>query len=360
MENPAKLKITILSAVLLLILIAAYLWQAGSWSQRAAPLASPLQKITISTLPIYTPGLLFVAQAKGYFQEHGLEVAIQLFQTGQLSLQQMQAGRVGIAHFSDFVFVDAIFKGAKSLRCLGSIAGADLNHLLALKDRGILQPGDLQGKSVGVTRGTIAEFFLGRFLTFNNLSLKDVKVTYLKPSEMAEALASNRVDAVMVWDPVTYEIKKRLGEKIISWPGHTGQKFYNVLASTEEFIKARPGALEGLFRALAQAETFIKKNPEESLAIIAKEVNLDQAVFKADWRRSDYELSFDQSLAIVMEDEARWMMHNKLTGETRLPDFLNYFDVAPLARADPGAAQIIIPRDERGGAPAQSGTGQER
>lgn len=355
----SKIKIAILAPVLLLVVIGGYLWQTGSLAPKPASPPGPPEKITISTLPIFTPGLLFVAQEKGYFRDNGLEVTIKIFQTGPMGIEQLQAGQIDIAYVADFVLVGEIFKGHKSLRCLGSIAAADIVDLMALKDRGIRQPGDLEGKRIGVARGTIAEFFLGRFLTFNHLTLKDVEISYLRPDEMAEALAKGLVDAVMVWDPVTYDIIKQLGGRIINWPGQSNQKFYNVLVSTDKFIQSNSSALEKLFRALSQAEIFIKNNRDESLDIIAKQISLDKSVFKADWLNSDYELSFDQSLLIAMEDEARWIIKNKLTEHTRLPNFLNYCCVEPLAKVNPKAVKVIIPKDEGGIAPAPAGKRQE-
>ncbi len=353
-----KVKIAVLASVLLLVVIAGYLWQAGFRTRPNKPYAGPVEKITLGTLPIYTPSLLFIAQEKGYFKENGLDVTIKLFQTGQIGMEEMQAGHIDIAHFSDFVLVDAIFKGATSLRGLGSIVAADINHLLARKDQGISQPRDLKGKKIGVPQGTIAEFFLGTFLTLNNLSFNDVKIIYLAPSEMSEALAQERVDAVMIWDPVTYNIKKRLGDRIISWPGQSNQKFYNVLVTTAEFAQNRSRTLERLFQALTQAETFIKNNPDESIEITAKRINLDQSLFNTDWHNSNYELSLDQSLLIAMEDEARWLIQNRLTDRTEVPDYLDYIDAGPLAKVDPKAVRIIIPKDER--PPGPAGTGPER
>ena len=48
-----------------------------------------------------------------------------------------------------------------------------------------------------------------------------------------------------------------------------------------------------------------------------------------------------------MEDKARWMINNKLTGQTRLPDFLDYLYVDPLAKVAPKAVQVVIPKNER-------------
>jgi NitT/TauT family transport system substrate-binding protein len=356
----SKAKIAVLASILLLVVLAVYLWQAGSRPQKADPPPGPPEKITISALPIGNAALLLIAKAKGYFQDNGLEASISFFQTGPLGLDQLKAGRIDVAHVADFVLVNEIFKGAKSLRCLGSIAEVDQIHVIVRKDQGILQSGDLRGRRIGVPLGTIAEFFLGRFLTFNNLSLRDVEVVDLHPSEMMEAMANGKVNAVMVWEPYVYEIKNRLGDKVVSWLGQSGQKFHNVLVSSREFIQTRPEALVRLFRTLDQAQTFLKSNREESLEIVAQQLKVDPAILKTEWLQGEYELSFDQSLVITMEDQARWMINNKLTDQTRLPDFLDYFYVETLAKVNPKAVQVIIPKDERPVAPAPTAPGQER
>ena len=48
------------------------------------------------------------------------------------------------------------------------MATAETVHLIARKDR-IAALGDLKGKTIGVTRGSAGEFFLGRLLNFGRL-----------------------------------------------------------------------------------------------------------------------------------------------------------------------------------------------
>jgi NitT/TauT family transport system substrate-binding protein len=331
----------VLSIALALIVIGrTYLWQASS----VKTYAGPVEKITVGTLPIYTPGLLFIAQVKGYFKDNGLDVTLKFFPTGPIGIEQLKAGRIDIAYVSDFVFVDEIFKGAESLRCLGSIAAADINYVLARKDKGVRQPSDLRGRRIGVPRGTIAEFFLGRFLAFNDLSLRAVEIVDLSPANLKEALVNNQVDAVLVWEPWVYDLKRHLGDKLVIWSGQNRQKFYNILVSRDEFVKARPEALERLFQALDRAETFIKANRYESIEIIARQIKIDQSLFKTDWLNSKYELSFNQSLLLTMEDEGRWMISNGLVDKNILPNYLNYIYVDALYKAKPKAVNLVIPK----------------
>jgi ABC-type nitrate/sulfonate/bicarbonate transport system substrate-binding protein len=123
---------------------------------------------------------------------------------------------------------------------LGAIAAAEDHQVISRKDRGISAPGDLRGKRIGALRGTSMEFFMGRFLTFNDLGLGDVEFLNLQPSDQEEALLTGRVDAVVVPEYWANKIEQRLGDKIISWPAQGGQKFYWLLMSTDDLPKPGP------------------------------------------------------------------------------------------------------------------------
>jgi NitT/TauT family transport system substrate-binding protein len=317
-----------------------------------------MEKITISTSLSTVTGMLLIAQEKGYFGDSGLDVTFKFLPSGNVGVEQVMAGQVDIAAFTEFVLVSGIFAGGESLKCLGAIAAAEDTQVIARKDQGIRQPGDLKGKLIGVFRGSNSEFFLGRFLTFNGLSIKDIKIENLDPSAMGEALAGGKTDAVMVWEPWANNIMTRLVDETVSWPGQGGQKYYWLLVTTNQLIQARPGVLERLFRALKRAEIFIKNHKEESIGIVAAYIRTPPAVLKSFWSKYEYALSLDQALLIAMEDEARWMMRHKLTHQTGLPNYLDYFHVDPLAKVDPKAMRLILPKAGSKNAPGDSGRGK--
>ncbi len=337
----SKGKIAVLASVLFLAVIAGYLWQGGFLSRGVPP-----EKITFGSILRRGITPFYIAEHQGYFKEHGLEVILKPYPTGVDALRDLRAGRIDLAGCAEFGLVGEIFAGAADLRCLAVISLCNSHELIARRDRSINRPEDLRGKTIGVPRGTNAEFFLGRFLTFNKLSLGDIEIVNLPPFAMAEALVDGKVDAVMAWDPYSFEIMQRLGDKVVSWPGEGGQPYFWLLVSTDKFIKARPRVAEELLRALHQAELFLKSEKKESIAIVATQLGIDPTVLNSTWSKYSHELSFDQSLIIAMEDEARWMIHNKLTDQTQLPDFLDYLDPAPLMKVDPKAVRLMVPAQE--------------
>jgi ABC-type nitrate/sulfonate/bicarbonate transport system substrate-binding protein len=111
-----------------------------------------------------------------------------------------------------------------------------------------------------------------------------------------------------------------------------------------------------LLRALAQAEQFIASHPKEGRAMIAAWVKLPETV-KDSGIKTLYELSLDQTMLLTMEDEARWMIENKLTQQTQVPDYLNYLYPEALWQVDSRAVRLILP-GPAGGRPVVPGPGR--
>ena len=67
----------------------------------------------------------------------------------------------------------------------------------------------MKGKRVGLPLGTVVEFYLGRSLLLNGLSMKDITPVNLLPSQMADAMVNGDIDAAVVWEPYVTQIEER-------------------------------------------------------------------------------------------------------------------------------------------------------
>ena len=312
----------------------------GGCSQPTGKYTGPVDKLTLAAYAGDTGALVYIAQEQGYFADNGLDVTIKDYEAGKLAADALLAGEADICTSADSVLVSHSFKH-DNLRVFGTVAKANLIELVARKDIGINQPADLKGKKVGVTRKSAGQFFLGTLLMFNGLSMEDVEIVDLTPSEIVEAISSGEIDAGFTWEPNIYDIKNRLGDDVISWPGQSGQDFYFILIAKEKFIQENPQTIERFLRALIQAQDFMTENEVEAKEFVARRFGYEPSYVDYSWERHQFAVTLPQALVLVMEDQARWRIENRLTEATKIPNYLNYVYWDTLERIKSEAVTLI-------------------
>ena len=313
----------------------------GWWIQRQPRQSyGPVEKITIAAYAGDTAALVWLAQENAYFAENGLEVTVKPYEAGKLAADALLAGEADISTSADFVLVRNSFNHS-DLRVLGTVATAEITYLVARKDRDIERPADLRGKRVGVTRKSVGEFFLGTFLIFNGLSIKDVNVVDLKPSGIVEAISAGEIDAGLTWEPNVQAMQKRLGSNALTWPAQGGHGFYFILISTDAWVRSHQGAAERLLKALLMAEEFARSDPDAARGIIMRKFGLAPEYVRAVWPEHNFSVELPQGLILVMEDQARWAIASGLTEADTVPNYLDAIYMDALDAVRPEAVTII-------------------
>lgn len=301
-------------------------------------------RIDVAYAPFEPTALIWIAEARQFFQDEGLAVTFHRYDTGPAALEAMLAGEADMAvGVGEFPMVGKVLQQTQA-RIIASMDRSELISVVARRDSGITEVADLKGKRVGTTRGTIAEFFLGRFLEINGLSTADLTLVELKtPGEWVEAVAKGDVDAVATAEPFAAHASERLGTNAVSWSAHSGQPMYALAIASDEWLTAHPEVARRFLEALAQAETYALRSPAEAQTIVQTALDLEPASMQAVWERNQFSLSLDQSLIAAMEDEARWLIGNDLAAEASVPDFLGFIWEDGLGEVWPRAVNIIRP-----------------
>ncbi len=335
-EGKKALLISIAIVAAVLIGISVFYLQNQPQQQKYT---GPVEKITLSNTEEYST-LVWIAENQGYFRDNGLEVITKDYPSGKLAADALLAGEADISVSADVVLVSNSFTNL-ALRILGTADIVDIVEVIVRKDRGIREPGDIKGKKIGVTKKTVGEFFFGTFLTFNHLSLADVEIVDLQPKDMVSALSRGDVDAICTWQPNVFNAKQQLGNKVISWPAQSGQKYHMLFLTKEKFIKDHPEAVKRFIQSVIQAEKFVQEYNEQSKDFIAKKYDYSHSYIEDVWKGHDFIVELPQSLILTMEDEARWRIANNLTNATKVPNYLNYIYTDALEEVKPEAVKII-------------------
>jgi ABC-type nitrate/sulfonate/bicarbonate transport system substrate-binding protein len=318
-----------LIAIAVVILVLAVFLSSFVYLNSQKPYNGKVESITIAYAPFESISLIWIAENQQFFMQNGLEITSHKHDTGAIALNEVMNGEADIAiGANEFPLVIRALNQEK-IRTIGSISKSDFIYLVGRADRGIESASDLKGKTIGTTFGTIAHFFLGRFLNLNNINYNNVTLVDLKtPAEWVNAVVNGSVDAVATAQPYADLAKEGLGDNAVVWSVQSNQPMYTQAISTVEWITEHPNLAQRFLKSLLQAEVFAINFPSEAKAIVRKQMNFTDAYTETVWNRNQFYLSLDQSLVLAMEGEARWLIDNHLTNQTAVPDFVNciYFD----------------------------------
>jgi NitT/TauT family transport system substrate-binding protein len=302
----------------------------------------PLEKITIAYSATPDSALAQIAQTQGYYLQEGLDAVPQVHPYGKVALDAMLEGKADFATVAETPLMFAVLQGRK-VSIIATIQTSSRNvAIIARKDKGILTPRDLKGRTIAVTSGTLIDFFVDAFLVEHGITKKDVTVVNMMPDEMAEAMERGDVDAIAAWSYVLIQAQKRLGDKGITFTDEDVYMQTFNIATTQDYIRTHPENVKKVLRALVKAERFADQKPAEAQAIVADFTKIDRAIIGEMWPVENFSVTLDQSLLLALEDESQWATKGGLTtGKTKVPNFLNFIYSDGLESVKPDAVRML-------------------
>ncbi len=300
------------------------------------------ESIVVAYSPFESTALFLVAEEQGFFEQNALNVTVRNYDSGAEALGGVLNGEADIAiGTTEFPLVIRALN-QEDIQTLGSISKSNFIYLVGRTDRGIVKPSDLRGKSIGTTVGTIADYFLGRFLILNGINRQDVTIVDLKtPIEWSNAVVNGSVDAVATAQPYADLARDGLGSNAVFWSIHSNQPLYAQAIATSEWITANPELCRRFLKSLYQAEEFVIDHPAEAKAIVKQAINFSDSYIEVVWSQNQFFLSLDHSLILAMESEARWLIGSNLTSQSLVPDFYDNIYLEGLVSVKPRSVNII-------------------
>ncbi len=237
----------------------------------AAP-ARALEKIPLTLAWVIggSNGPLFLAMDRGYFAAEGLEIEWVPGDGSANVVNRLASGayQIGFGDIASLIKFNTL-NPDKKVMALYNQFPADLS-IVSLKGRGITEPADLKGKTVGAPTGDTAYKMFAAFAAKNNLSDSDIKWEHMAITLREPMLIQGKVDAITANESTAYFALKGAGIAdadmvFIRYPQHGVNLIGSGLMANESYIKEHPDVIRKIVKAFNRGWEDTFANPQASL-----------------------------------------------------------------------------------------------
>ncbi|WP_022962662.1 ABC transporter substrate-binding protein [Halopseudomonas pelagia] len=228
----------------------------------------------------------FLAEDKGYFKEHGLNVTIDQGEGSAASVPKVASG-VYDAGFGD---TNALIQLAATQPERAPVGVYMIYNtppfVIAVKsDSPIKEPKDVEGKIIGAPANDAALKLFPAFAEMTGIDQSKVTINNMAPNLREQLLMRGQIDAAFGYITTVSFSAKGMGldpEKelrFIRYGEHGMDLYSNSIFFSQEFIADNPDAVRGFLAAVNQAIQDAIANPEEAMdALMKREPLLNRSV----------------------------------------------------------------------------------
>ena len=223
-------------------------------------------------------GPIYVAAANGYYRKYGSDVQLVTFSDNSLMPGAAQGGELDATTltFDQVIVADSRGLTLKVVMPVDYSVGGDA--IVAATAVRSLQ--DLKGHNVAYQPGSTSEFLLGFALGTVGLSERDIRPVTSTPEGVPAMLAGHAVDVGVTYEPnvstvLTLDGGRRFHALLTSREARG--MITDVLVVTADTIARNPKMVQGLMRGTLDGLAFMRSNPQQAAAIIAKALDIAPA-----------------------------------------------------------------------------------
>lgn len=258
----------ILLIILLAVLIAGAFVLVKQGEQKKKPETLTPFTVVLDWTPNTNHTGMYVALAKGWYKEEGLDVKILPYVSGASPNTLVTSGKADVAVSSTESVVSSAGAGDPVVS-IAAIIQHNTSGFMARTDAGITSPKDLDGKLYGGWGTPIEAAILKKIITSDG-----GKATYKNVSidvAAMEALRNKQIDFFWVFEGWEVIQAKQQGLDVVYFPSldyGIADYYTPVLVTGQKQIKAKPELLKKFMRATIKGYEYATGNPKESAQIL--------------------------------------------------------------------------------------------
>jgi NitT/TauT family transport system substrate-binding protein len=289
--------------------IAAMLGACSKPSEPAQDTAVSSSDASVSQQPLMIgysdwPGFVAwqVAIDKGWLKEAGVNAEFQWFDYSA-SLSAFAAGKLDAVLVTNGDNLVNASSGSRGIIVLATDYSSGNDMIIAKK--GINSVSDLKGKTVAVEKGLVDHLLLETALAKSNLKLSDITLLNAPTNEMPQVLASGKVDAVAVWQPVAGQALKALsGSKPIYTSADAPGLIYDTLSVSPASLSQRRADWEKMSKVWDKVVHYINDpaTQPDALKIMSARVGLEPTAY-AEFLNGTHLLDLEANKKVMIKND---------------------------------------------------------
>lgn len=276
----------------------------GNWmAPRAHGAELTKIKFTLPWIPEGEVAFAFIAKKLGFWEKRGLDVQVDRgFGSGEAA-KNVAIKMYDFGYADTGVMINSIGKGL-DLMSIGMVQHKSPLVVISLQEKGIKQPKDLEGKTLGSSAGSGAYLLFPAFAKATGLDESKIKTSLMNPDMLTPALIEGRIDArAAFYQSIAPALWARGYKFNIMFYSSYGLQMYSTgLIARPETVKSQPdlcsrfvdGAMEGL--------RYTYLNPDKSLEIF---MDMVPEYKGAEANKEVAKHSFNINTALGMEEYAK-------------------------------------------------------
>ena len=216
---------------------------------------------------------IIAAIDRGFFKDKGLNVEFKPVVKSSDRMLLLAQGGVQWANVGGQSAMTEIVRGNDTFYWLGNVDDSpDVEGIVTRSAVADLK--DLRGKKVGVQLNSSSDVNLIYWLQTVGMTLDDIQIVPMPPTDMLQAFVSGNIDAFSAWDPFVNDALSAVSDAQVLATGRQTQLFldHGVTAGADLIVMSRqladqhPEEAKKLMEALFQGIEFTLSDPAQAAA----------------------------------------------------------------------------------------------
>ena len=273
----------------------------GCGSQQVAQVENP-ESVTFTyvTSPLNVPSI--IEKEKGIFTEvfgeKGIAVNYSEITSGSEQTQALASGDIQILNAVGATSVILAAANGSDIKVVDMYSRSPKAFCLFSSDDLINSPEDLRGRTIAGPTGTNLHELLVAYLATGGMTLENVNFVDMTIPDAQAALVGGSIDAALIAGPAAYNTQTAGYHLVTNGEGLI--KAIICVAVSEEFYEKYPDVIELLKESQSVIMDFINNNYDETMAIVATSLDLEQSAVEEMYELTDADVEGFQATADFM------------------------------------------------------------